>query len=144
MSEQKLSVVVASVNGFPYVGHCLDALAERAPAAEVIVADSTDEETRRRLRDGWPAVTLLTFDEQQTIPELRAAGIFASTAPLVAVIEDHCRVTPEWAGAALRAQEQGHAVVGGPIRNIVTDRARDWAALRLRCRCRVSWWLRRG
>jgi hypothetical protein len=128
MTEPKLSVVVASVNGFPYVGRCLDALAERAPGAEVIVADATDEETRRRLQDGWPAVKLLSFDEQQTIPELRAAGIFAATAPLVAVIEDHCRVTPRWAEAAVGTHEQGHAVVGGPIRNVVTDRARDWAA----------------
>ena len=128
MSEPKLSVVVASVNGFPYVGRCLDSLVERAPGAEVIVADSTDEETRRRLREGWPAVKLLSFDEQQTIPELRAAGIFAAGAPLVAVIEDHCRVTPEWTEAALAAHEQGHAVVGGPIRNVVTERARDWAA----------------
>jgi hypothetical protein len=128
MSEPKLSVVIASVNGFPYVGHCLDSLVERAPGAEVIVADSTDEKTRRRLQEGWPAVKLLSFDEQQTIPELRAAGIFAAGAPLVAVIEDHCRVTPAWAEAALAAHEQGHAVVGGPIRNVVTERARDWAA----------------
>ncbi len=128
MSEPKLSVVVASVNGFPYVGHCLDSLAERAPGAEVIVADSTDPDTRRQLQEGWPAVTLLSFDEQQTIPELRAAGIFASTAPFVAVIEDHCRVTPGWAEAAVDAHERGHAVVGGPIRNVVTERARDWAA----------------
>ncbi len=128
MSEPKLSVVVASVNGFPYVGQCLDALAERAPGAEVIVADSTDGETRRRLQEGWPAVKLLSFEEQQTIPELRAAGIFAAGAPLVAVIEDHCRVTPEWAEAAVEAHARGHAVVGGPIRNVVTGRARDWAA----------------
>ena len=72
---------------------------------------------------------LLSFEEQQTIPEFRAAGVFAAGAPLVAVIEDHCRVTPEWAEAALEAHEQGHAVVGGPIRNVVTERARDWAAL---------------
>ena len=128
MTEPKLSVVVASVNGFPYVGHCLDALAERAAGAEVIVADSTDDETRRRLAEGWPSAKLLTFDEQRTVPELRAAGIFASTAPFVAVIEDHCQVTPEWATAALSAHEQGQAVVGGPIRNVVTERARDWAA----------------
>ena len=128
MSEPKLSVVVASVNGFPYVDKCLDSLAKRAPEAEVVVADSTDEETRRRLREGWPAAKLLSFDGQQTIPELRAAGIFASSAPLVAVIEDHCRVTPEWAHAAVAAHEKGHHVVGGPIRNVVTERTRDWAA----------------
>jgi len=128
MTQPELSVVVASVNGFPYVGSCLDALAERAPEVEVVVADSTDEETRRKLRDGWPGVELLTFDEPRTVPELRAAGIFAARAPRVALIEDHCRVTPRWARAAVAAHEHGHAVVGGPIRNVATTRVRDWAA----------------
>jgi hypothetical protein len=94
----------------------------------VIVADSTNDDTRRRLRDGWPRVELLTFDEPQTVPELRAAGIFAARAPRVALIEDHCRITPGWAAAAVGAHEAGHAVVGGPIRNVATDRIRDWAA----------------
>jgi Glycosyl transferase family 2 len=128
MKEPELSVVVASVNGFPYVGRCLDALAERAPGVEVVVADATDGETRRRLTEGWPAVKVLAFDEPQTIPELRAAGIFAASAPVVAVIEDHCRVTPRWAAATVGAHEDGHSVVGGPIRNVATERARDWAA----------------
>jgi GT2 family glycosyltransferase len=128
MSDPALSVVIASVNGFPYVGRCLDALAERAPEAEVIVADSTDEETRHRLAEGWPGVRLLTFPEQMTVPELRAAGVFAARAPNVALIEDHCLVTPAWAESLIRAHEEGRAVVGGPIRNVATARARDWAA----------------
>ncbi len=128
MTEPELSVVVASVNGFPYVGRCLDALSERAPGVEVIVADSTDDQTRGRLREGWPAVRLLTFDEPQTVPELRAAGIFAAAAPRVALIEDHCLVTSGWAGAAVAAHRAGRAVVGGPVRNVVTERVRDWAA----------------
>lgn len=127
-SNPELSVVIASVNGFPYVGRCLDALARHAPEAEVVVADSTNEDTRRRLADGWPDVRLLTFAEQQTVPELRAAGIFAAQAPYVAVIEDHCLVTPEWARAVLGAHRAGQDVVGGPVRNVVTERARDWAA----------------
>lgn len=128
MSAPELSVVIASVNGFPYVGRCLDALAEHAPQVEVIVADSTDEASRRRLAEGWPDVRLLTFVERKTVPELRAAGIFAAQAPYVAVIEDHCLVGPGWASAALAAHRAGKDVVGGPIRNVVTRRARDWAA----------------
>jgi Glycosyl transferase family 2 len=129
MTEPPLSVVVASVNGFPYVGRCLDALAEHAAGAEVIVADSTDAETRRRLRDGWPSVRLLEFDEPRTVPELRAAGVFAAGAPYVALIEDHCLVTPEWLQAALSAHNGGgRDVVGGPVRNAATRRIRDWAA----------------
>ncbi len=128
MTDPDLSVVIASVNGFPYVGQCLDALGANAPGVEVIVADSTDRETRTRLADGWPGVTLLTFDEPRTVPELRAAGVFAARAPYVALIEDHCLVTPRWAEAALEAHRAGRDVVGGPIRNVATARVRDWAA----------------
>jgi GT2 family glycosyltransferase len=127
-STYDLSVVVASVNGFPYLGDCLDALAANAPGAEVVVADWTDEETRARVREGWPAVKLLSFDEPQAVPELRAAGIAAATAPYVAVIEDHCVVPPGWADAIVTAHRDGQHVVGGPVRNVRTERARDWAA----------------
>lgn len=124
----ELSVVVASVNGFPYLGSCLDALTARCPAAEVIVADATDERTRERVRAGWPGVRLLSFDPGATVPELRAAGIFAASAPYVAVIEDHCIVQNGWADRLLAAHASGHEVVGGPIRNVATRRARDRAA----------------
>ena len=128
MTEPELSVVIASVNGMPYLGECLGALAERCPAAEVVVADCTDEQTRETVRERWPRVRLLSFDEPKTIPELRAAGVFAATAPVVALIEDHCLVTPEWGGRLVAAHRQGHGVVGGPIRNVATHRVRDWAA----------------
>jgi hypothetical protein len=123
-----LSVVIASVNGMPYLGRCLDALTERAPGAEVVVADWTDEATRAQVRERWPSVKLLSFDEPKTIPELRAAGVFAATAPVVALIEDHCLVAPGWADRLEAAHRDGHEVAGGPIRNVVTDRIRDWAA----------------
>jgi hypothetical protein len=128
MTEPELSVVVASVNGFPYVGRCLESLAALAPDAEVIVADSTDDDTRARLAEMWPSVRLLTFDKPKSVPALRAAGVFAARAPNVALIEDHCRVTSGWAPAVLSAHRAGRDVVGGPIRNVATSRIRDWAA----------------
>ena len=94
------------------------------PTAEVIVADCDRRgDARRRSRAAGRRSRLLSFDEPKTIPELRAAGIFAATAPYVAVIEDHCRVTPGWAGAAVAAHRDGSAVVGGPMRNVVDRRA---------------------
>ena len=128
MSAPELSVVVASVNGLPYLAACLDALERHAPTAEVVVADWTDEVTREHVRERWPDVNLLSFDEPTTVPELRAAGIFAAQAPHVAVIEDHCDVVPSWADAIVAAHRAGHRVVGGPIRNARTRRLRDWAA----------------
>ena len=123
----ELAVVVASVNGFPYVGDCLDSLEKHAPNAEIVVADWTDDETRARLREGWPEIKLLSFDEPTAVPELRAAGIAASTTPYVAVIEDHCQVTPGWANAIVEGHRAGRHVVGGAVRNVKTLRARDWA-----------------
>jgi Glycosyl transferase family 2 len=128
MTQPALSVVIASVNGMPYLGKCLDALAERAPQAEVVVADWTDEATRTEVRERWPLVKLLSFDEPMAIPELRAAGVFAAQAPVVALIEDHCLVAPEWADRLVAAHAEGHGVAGGPIRNVATGRIRDWAA----------------
>jgi hypothetical protein len=112
----------------PYLGRCLDALAERCPAAEVVVADWTDEATQAEVGERWPSVKLLSFDEPMAIPELRATGVFAAAAPVVALIEDHCLVTTAWAERLGGAHADGHGVVGGPIRNVATRRIRDWAA----------------
>ncbi|HYM25173.1 MAG TPA: glycosyltransferase family 2 protein [Vicinamibacterales bacterium] len=127
MSTPSLSVVIASVNGFPYLGACLDALTGRCPDAEVVVADCTDPQTRARIREGWPHVRVMSFDEPTSIPVLRAAGIRLASAPYIAVIEDHCVVIPGWSDALLAAHRSGRSVVGGPIRNTAT-RLRDWAA----------------
>ena len=121
-------MVVASVNGLPYLADCLAALEQHAPEAEVVVADWTNEPTRELVRQRWPRVKLLSFDAPTTVPELRAAGIFAATAPNIAVIEDHCDVLPSWAPGIVAAHASGHSVVGGPIRNVRTRRSRDWAA----------------
>ena len=128
MSVTKLSVVVASVTGLPYLADCLEALEEQAPEAEVVVADWTDERTRELVRDRFPRVRLLSFDEPMAVPELRAAGIFAATSPYVALIEDHCNVREEWADRLVAAHEGGRPVVGGSIRNFPYRRIRDWAA----------------
>lgn len=128
MIEPELSVVVASVNGMPYLADCLEALERHCEHAEVIVADWTDDETRRIVAERFPSVRLLSFEEPMTVPELRAAGIFAAGSPYVAVIEDHCNVTAGWADRIVAAHRAGHAVVGGPVRNAMTRRARDWAA----------------
>jgi glycosyltransferase involved in cell wall biosynthesis len=128
MSSPDLSVVIASVNGMPYLGDCLDSLERNAPEAEVVVADWTDQETRRAVAERWPGVKLISFDQPMAVPELRAAGIAAAHAPYVAVIEDHCVVRDGWARRLLDAHGDGRSVVGGPVSNKADRRIRDWAA----------------
>lgn len=123
----ELSVVVASVNGLPYLADCLESLERHAPQVEVVVADWTNDATRALVAERWGHVKVLSFGEPKSVPELRAAGIAAASAPRVAVIEDHCMVTPGWAEAIVKAHEAGYHVVGGPVRNVMTARLRDWA-----------------
>ena len=128
MSSPELSVVIASVNGMPYLAECLESLEQNAPEAEVVVADWTDAATRRQVSERWPTVKLISFDEPMAVPELRAAGIAAAHAPYVAVIEDHCLVRDGWARRLLDAHGEGRSVVGGPVSNRADRRIRDWAA----------------
>ena len=123
-----LSVVVASVNGRPYIERCLEALDGEDADIEVIVPDWTDAATRDVVRRRWPEIRLISFDAPKAVPELRAAGIASARAPRVAVIEDHCVAPQGWASRVVAAHNRGHAVVGGPVRNGATRRIRDWAA----------------
>ena len=126
--EPELSVVIASVNGLPYLERCLDALERNAPEAEVVLADATDQSTRARIEARWPKVRIVHHPGIATVPGLRAAGIATARAPYVAVIEDHCLVRPGWAPRIVEWHRQGKPAVGGPIRNVVDERVRDWAA----------------
>jgi glycosyltransferase involved in cell wall biosynthesis len=121
-----LSIVVASVNGLPYVDECVSSLVKHCPDAEILVPDCTDEPTRQHLRRRWPQARVIGFEMPTSVPALRAAGVAAATAPYVAVIEDHCVVDKGWAAELLASHHGGQSVVGGPIRN-GSKRIRDWA-----------------
>jgi len=125
-----MSVVVASVNGLPYPLACLEALAkqEGGLTSEVIVADCTGRATVAAIRERFPDVRILAFDEQKSVPWLRAAGIRAATGRLVAVTEDHCVPHADWYRRIDDAHRKyGWAGVGGGVENGSVDRLVDWA-----------------
>lgn len=125
-----ITVVVASVNGLPYPLACLEALAgqEGALTSEVVVADCTGPATVAAIRERFPDVRVLAFDEQKSVPWLRAAGIQAATGRLVAVTEDHCVPHPDWYRRIVEVQKRtGWAGVGGGVENGSIDRLVDWA-----------------
>lgn len=125
-----LSVVVPSVNGFGDLEGCLRALeAQRTDVdLEVLVIDRLGPELRRRVSDAFPWVRVIEVDKSTTIPEMRAIGFDASTAPAIGVIEDHVLVRPGWARGMLTALSAATPVVGGPIENAATDSLVDWAS----------------
>lgn len=126
----ELSVVIPSVNGWPDLEGCLEALAPERENAhlEVLVADRCGEPVRERVRSVFPWVTIIEAPPATTIPHLRALAFAQARGNSVAVIEDHVLVPAGWARRLLDLQESGEDVVGGAVENAATERLVDWAA----------------
>lgn len=118
--EPAVSVVVASFGGEAALERCLSSLAVAAmiaPSTEVIVATEAPPETVARLATRFPEVRFLQADPGTSVFRLRSLGVAQAQGGLVALLEDHCTVAPEWLAALCAAHQAGYAVVGGPIDN---------------------------
>ena len=125
----KLSVVIASLVGPPFIDECLASVEAEARelGAEVIVVASGTAEYAVRIRGKFPWAKLLHVAERATVPELRRRGVEEASGEIVAIVEEHCLAARDWLHQALRAHAGGdYAAVGGPITDYGYRRLRDW------------------
>ena len=129
-SPAALSVVVPSVNGWSDLRDCLTALeGERgALAIEVLVPERCGEAVRSPLTQRFPWVRQLPVASDVTIPQMRALAFGASTAPVIAVIEDHVIVPAGWGTLMVEACSGEARAVGGGVMNAATSTLVDRAA----------------
>src|SRR5262249_55334776 len=113
-----LSVVIASVNGPDVLEPTLDALdaQPQRPLMEGIVADAVGGALRARPRAHKPPIVLVEA-ERLPIPRLRHMGVCRARGKVVAILEDHGRVSPDWAASILEAHKGPWAAVGGAVEN---------------------------
>jgi hypothetical protein len=64
-----------------------------------------------------PAVRLSRLPPETLFSTAKAHGIRSAAAPVVAFVEEHCRVHPGWAAALLAAHEGPWAAVGAEVHN---------------------------
>ena len=129
-SPAALAVVVPSVNGWSDLHDCLTALeGERGSLAlEVLVPERCGEAVRASLAQRFPWVRQLPVASDTTIPQMRALAFRASTAPVVAVIEDHVIVPAGWGVLMVEACSGEVRAVGGGVVNAATSTTVDRAA----------------
>jgi hypothetical protein len=99
-------------------------------ACEIVIADRLQDKLTKRIRRDYPHVRLIDCPAEMSLPEMRTLAFEASTAPIVAVTEDHCVPTPGWAKTIAKAFDTGGpdlVAVGGSVVNGVTDTGLDWA-----------------
>lgn len=125
-----LSVVVVSLGSAASFRDVLHALADQrgAPPLEVIVP--VDERVRATLDAGNVSLRgarIVAVPGRVSSWVLRAEGVRAARAPLVATLEDCALPGAGWAARIVAAHAGSDAAVGGPVEKRLPDGAVGWA-----------------
>ena len=91
-----------------------------APSAAGLDLDASELECF----GGWLVVEVGEFT---STGRARAAGVRRSSAPVVALAEEHCYPAPGWAGALIERHREGWAAVGPVVANANPRGATSWA-----------------
>jgi len=115
----RLAVVMVAGECRERVQRALDALCAQTAveALEIAVVDVAPSGARELTVPRDAAVRIVRRPGVESWADARRAGLDATHAPLVAFVEEHCFVDPEWAEALLTAHEGPWASVGYGFRN---------------------------
>lgn len=129
MSKPKLSIVVASCVGPPFINRCLESLEKQLADREIecIVVDRAGGKIADGIEKDFPWVRLVRRPVGESVPDLRRHGINEARADYVAIIEEHCTARADWIATILRLIEQPVAAIGGVVADADYDRLMDWA-----------------
>lgn len=124
----RLSVIVPTRQGWPVIEPGIRALHDqvREVDGELIVLDASG----RPAPDLADHVRWLAQPRGLSVFQLRQRGYGLANAPVIALTEDHCRVTEGWCRRILdlHAAHPEAVAIGGSVLNGTTANLIDWAA----------------
>jgi len=128
-STVPITVLVPSYNAARTIrGTLLALLAQDLDESyEIIVVDSSSDETPQIIASEFPSVRLIHLDEQTDPGTARNLGIGQARGQVIACIDADCVAPTDWLRAMMTAQRAGHRVVGGPIENGNPESLLAWA-----------------
>lgn len=127
-----LSVIVLVPDRLESVAETLESLRAqdiRARMELVFVTPVVTLEIDPETRAAFANVQVIRYSEWRSTAASRIAGIRVATAPVVAMVEDHCFPTPGWASALVRAHREPWAAVGPAILNANPNSVLSWVNL---------------
>lgn len=110
-----LSVVVPTLNACDRLEASLDALAEHAPDAEIVVVNGPSSDGTSGMVREHPAADVLLELSERNLNSARNAGIATASGDVVALVGQDSRIEAGWIGAVEDAIETGADVVTGPV-----------------------------
>ncbi len=127
-TSQDVTVIIPAYNSAATIAACLRALQmQTTPPGEIIVADSSKDETPDIIRDNFPQVRLTRFNNQ-TFPgpaRNRAAGM--ARGDILAFIDADCLAAPDWVERIVAAHNAGHEIAGGSLEVGNAEKPIAWA-----------------
>jgi GT2 family glycosyltransferase len=101
---QKVDLVIPNFQGEQLLAPCLDAIhAQTLRPARIIVVDDGSTDASASVVARYPDVEWLPLGENRGFPAAVNAGISASTAPLVALLNTDALPEPDWLAALVEA-----------------------------------------
>jgi glycosyltransferase involved in cell wall biosynthesis len=94
---------------------------------EIIVVDSSADETPAIIAHDFPQVTLIHREKQTDPGTARNIAISHARGEIIACLDADCIAPPDWLARMVAAQRAGHAAVGGSVLNGNPDSVISWA-----------------
>ncbi|MEM7761013.1 MAG: glycosyltransferase [Cyanobacteria bacterium P01_A01_bin.40] len=116
----KISVIIASYNSSKTIERCLSALEKQDNSQdfEVIVVDSSTDNTAEIVSRKFPSVKLYKFYERKYPGDARNFGVANSSGEILAFTDADCIVVADWVKQLIIAHEFTQLpVIGGAITN---------------------------
>lgn len=136
----KVSVIIASYNASLTIEKCLFSLEKQSHPQdfEVIVVDSSIDNTADIVSQKFPDVKLYKFTERKYPGDARNFGVSQSSGEILAFTDADCIVAPDWIEQLIAAHKSTPLpVIGGAIANGNPDSYVGWSYYF----CSLSQWM---
>src|SRR5204863_500310 len=119
MKQVKVSVIVPAYNARATITDCLGALEDQSlrDECEIIVVDSSTDDTAAVVAEMFPEVRLFTFPERRFPSSARNFAVSQARGEIIAFTDADCVVAPGWLGEIIGAHRSDLPVIGGAIDN---------------------------
>lgn len=131
MTDQyQCTVIIPSYQSSRTIAACLTGVfaQDTTDSFEVIVVDSSSDETPALIRDQFPQVRLIHLPQQTFPGTARNLGVQQASADIICFLDSDCIPASNWLSSLLAWHRKGERIVGGAVINGTPESWVGWAS----------------
>lgn len=119
MDGMLISIIIPAYNARSTIVKTLASLHRQdySGKKEIIVVNSSQDDTREIIRDKFPGVQVIQLKERAFTGYAKNIGLKRSRGNIIAFIDSDCVAEKNWLSTAEKRYSQGYRIVGGSIGN---------------------------